>query len=106
MKSLLASTILLAAFCIEASATSGPGCLRVVNVARGDVLNLRAGASANSRIVDRLDAVNHGIIALRSACIPASRPWGQRWCPVTHYNGNSTVDGWVKARYVRDVDCP
>ena len=88
------------------SATSGKGCLRVVNVAYNDVLNLRAGASSNSRIVDRLAPDRHGILALRGPCIPASRPWAQRWCPVTHYNGNAVVDGYVKARYVRDQECP
>lgn len=106
MRILLPAAVLLLMATNPVLATSGPGCLRVVNVGPGDVLNLRAGASANARIVDRLDPANHGIIALRSRCIPLSRPWGQRWCPVTHYNGNAVVDGWVKARYVRDADCP
>jgi hypothetical protein len=25
---------------------------------------------------------------------------------VSHYNGNDVTHGWVKARFVRDVDCP
>ncbi|MEN0002215.1 MAG: SH3 domain-containing protein [Pseudomonadota bacterium] len=90
----------------NAGATSGPGCLRVVNVPAGDVLNVRAGASANSAIVDRIVPDQQGILSLRSQCIPLSRPWGSRWCPVTHYNGNSVVDGYVKARFVRDQECP
>jgi len=100
------AALLLAGTAAPAGATSGPGCLRVVNVAEGDVLNMRAGASARSAIVDRLPPGRHGIIALRGPCIPKSRPWGQRWCPVTHYNGNAVIDGYVKARYVRDNDCP
>ncbi|MEO1700465.1 MAG: SH3 domain-containing protein [Pseudomonadota bacterium] len=101
------AALLLAATSVTIShATSGPGCLRVVNVPAGDVLNVRAGASANSAIVDRIDPNAPGILALRSQCIPLSRPWGSRWCPVTHYNGNSVVDGYVKARFIRDQDCP
>lgn len=89
-----------------AAATSGPGCLVVVNVARNDALNMRAGPSANTRIVDVLVPQRHGIIHLDAACRPLSQPWASRWCPVTHYNGDRTTKGWVKARYVRDSDCP
>jgi len=87
-------------------ATSGPGCLVVVNVASDDVLNMRASASASSRIVDRLVPGRHGIIHLDRTCVPESRPWGSRWCPVTHYNGDRVAKGWVKARFVRDSECP
>lgn len=90
----------------QAEATSGPGCLYVVNVASWDALNMRAGPSARTRVVDRLRPNAHGIIHLDSQCVPLHRPWGSRWCPVTHYNGNYTRSGWVKARYVRDSDCP
>ena len=89
-----------------AEATSGPGCLYVVNVANWDALNMRSRPSARSTIVDRLKPDSHGIIRLNSPCIPLSRPWASRWCPVTHYNGYDTVNGWVKARYVRDSHCP
>lgn len=89
-----------------ASATSGPGCLHVVNVESWDVLNIRASASANSEIVDELEPSRHGIISLDGECGPVSRPWASRWCPVTHYNGDRTTRGYVKARYVRDAECP
>lgn len=89
-----------------AFATSGPGCLYVVNVASNDALNVRARPSASSRIVDILVPGQHGIIHLDAACTPKSVSWGNRWCPITHYNGNSVKSGWVKARYVRDSDCP
>ena len=79
-------------------ATSGPGCLVVVNVASNDALNLRANASALSGVVDRLVPGQHGIIHLDGKCIPESRPWGSRWCPVTHYSGDSVTKDWVKAR--------
>ena len=95
--------------CLAASpslATTGPGCLVVVNVPYGDVLNMRAGASASSAIVDRLVPGQHGIIHLDAACKPLSIPWASRWCPVTHYNGDRTTHGWVKARFVRDSECP
>lgn len=89
-----------------AAATSGPGCLRVVNVAEWDVLNMRARPSAQSRIVDRLTPGAHGIISLDAPCFPLSRSWGSRWCPVTHYSGNAIISGFVKARYIRNADCP
>ncbi|SNY92419.1 SH3 domain-containing protein [Cohaesibacter sp. ES.047] len=91
---------------LEAQATSGPGCLYVVNVANWDALNMRARPSAKSRIVDYLKPGQHGIIRLERPCVPLSRPWAQRWCPVTHYSGYDTMRGWVKARYVRDSHCP
>ncbi len=88
------------------SATSGPGCLYVVNVAPYDVLNMRARPSARSAIVDQLPPRRHGIIHLDAKCRPLSRPWGSRWCPVTHYDGDRVTKGYVKARYIRDSDCP
>ena len=105
MKRLL---LALALFAVPfpAHATSGPGCLYVVNVDSRDVLNMRARPSASSRIVDRLRPGAHGIIHLDDTCIPLSRPWGSRWCPVTHYDGDRVTSGWVKARFVRDSDCP
>ena len=89
-----------------ALATSGSGCLYVVNVAADDALNLRASPSAKGGIVDRLVPGQHGIIHLDGVCKPKWKPWGSRWCPVTHYNGDSVTKGYVKARYVRDSDCP
>lgn len=68
----------------------------VVNVSEGDALMLRSRPSASS----------HGIIHLDAQCTPRNVAWGQRWCPVTHYNGDRTTSGWVKARFVRDSDCP
>lgn len=89
-----------------AQATSGPGCLVVVNVASWDVLNMRVRPSASSRIVDQLEPRHHGIIHLDRACAPRSAPWGQRWCKVSHYDGDRVTRGYVKARYIRDSDCP
>jgi hypothetical protein len=100
------ATLFAIAQAAPALATSGPGCLVVVNVAWGDVLNIRARASASSPIVGALVPDRHGIIHLDAACVPLSIPWGDRWCPVTHYNGDQTTKGWVKARFVRDSDCP
>ncbi len=89
-----------------ALATSGPGCLVVVNVARNDALNMRSRPSAQSRIVDILVPRRHGIIHLDAACRPLNQPWANRWCPVSHYDGDRVTRGWVKARFVRDSDCP
>ena len=104
--SMLFAAVAMAASVSPGAATSGPGCLVVVNVASNDALNMRERPSASSRIVDALVPGYHGIIHLDAACKPLSRPWASRWCPVTHYNGDRTTHGWVKARYVRDSDCP
>ncbi len=98
--------IALVGFSVSAHATSGPGCLRVVNVAGWDRLNMRPGPSARNYIVDRLAPNSHGIITLNGKCIPLSQRWSSRWCPVTHFNNDRTTSGWVKARYVRDNECP
>jgi hypothetical protein len=58
-------------------ATTGPGCLVVVNVASNDVLNMRARASASATIVDRLVPDRHGIIHLDGKCIPENSPWAR-----------------------------
>lgn len=106
MKKMLIAAALLAAFSAPALATSGPGCLVVVNVAKNDALNMRSRPSTQSRIVDVLVPRRHGIIHLDAKCKPLSQPWGNRWCPVSHYNGDRVTKGWVKARFVRDSDCP
>ncbi len=100
------SVLALAGLSSSANATSGPGCLRVVNVAGWDTLNMRSGPSARNRIIDRLSPRGHGIIKLNGKCIPLAKRWRSRWCPVTHYNGDRTTSGWLKARYVRDNECP
>ena len=110
LKSFIQSSFALAALAVlppsPALATSGPGCLYVVNVASNDVLNVRRSPSARSPIVDILKPRRHGIIHLDDMCEPLSRPWASRWCPITHYDGDRVRSGWVKARYVRDSDCP
>ena len=106
MRAVAFAALLLLAAAAPAMATSGPGCLRVVNVAANDALNLRAKPSANSAIVGVLPPQTHGIIHLDGKCVPAKVSWGNRWCPVTVYDGNNTTKGWVKARFVRDSDCP
>jgi hypothetical protein len=103
---LFAALFITISFTPAAHATSGPGCLIVTNVAYDDVLNLRSRPSASSRIVDELVPGEHGIIHLDAPCEPEYRPWAQRWCPVSHFNGEEVTHGWVKARYVRDSDCP
>ena len=91
-----------------ANATSGPGCLRVVNVPNGDVLNIRKRPNASSAITGVIIPEQQGVISLRGACKPLSIAWGSRWCPVAYYSGapNDPARGWVKTRYVRDSDFP
>ena len=108
MKPLSAAICLLslAGLAAPAAATTGPGCLRVVNVSPDDGLNLRAGPSAQSRVVDVLLPDRHGVIHLDGTCTPRNVAWSNRWCPVTHYGSDRTTKGWVKARFVRDSECP
>lgn len=87
-------------------ATTGPGCLYIVNVAQDDVLNMRARASSKAPIVDKIPNKGQGILRLDGQCVPLSRPWGSRWCPITRYSGDAITKGWVKARFVRDTECP
>jgi hypothetical protein len=102
----LATALAAVITALPAQATSGPGCLRLHNIAANDALNMRAAPSATSRIVDVLIPGGHGVIALSGRCGPLNRPWGQRWCEVTHYSGDRTTSGYVKARFVRDSECP
>jgi hypothetical protein len=106
MRKLLAVLFFAVSLTPMAQATSGPGCLIVTNVAEDDALNMRSRPSASSRIVDQLVPGQHGIIHLDAPCTPLSSPWPQRWCRVSHYNAEVVTHGWVKARYVRDSDCP
>lgn len=105
MRLLIASALLVLITC-HAQAATGSGCYRVVGVGPGDALNMRAGPSAQNRIVDRLVPNRHGIISSVGPCIPKRFAWHRRWCPVSHYSGNGTTTGWVKARYVEGTGCP
>lgn len=104
------ATIILTAMIVhlsgKASATSGPGCFRVVNVASWDVLNVRSGPSASNPIVDHLPPGKHGIISQIGPCIPFGRSLPKRWCPITHYDGDQTKSGWIKRYFVTPSDCP
>ncbi len=102
----LAILTALVALAGQASAATSSGCYRVVGVAGGDTLNMRSGPSAGSAIVGRLVPDRHGILSRLGPCVPKRLQWSSRWCPVTHYSGNGTTTGWVKARFVRDTGCP
>lgn len=107
MKSkLLIVTLALSVLPVAAHATTGAGCLRIVNVDARDVLNVRAKPSAQSRIVIAIPANNYGVLALKGECGPKSVTWGQRWCPISYSYEDGTLHGYVKARFVRDQECP
>ena len=89
-----------------AQATSGPGCFTVVNVPNWDVLNVRALPAATERIVGRIPPAGHGIIAQEGRCLPLDRPMPQRWCQIGYYDGDLTVYGFVKRRFLRPSECP
>jgi hypothetical protein len=101
-----ATLIAVAGFSSTGSATSGPGCFRVVGVQNWDVLNLRSKPSARSAIVARIPPTDHGIIAQDGPCRPLNVPLASRWCPVGYYDGDFTAQGFVKRRYLAASDCP
>ncbi len=94
------------AFPRAAGATTSGVCYRVVNVTRGDVLNLRSGPSADNSIVGVLVPGRNGVISRIGRCIPRSVSLPNRWCPITHFSGNGKATGWAKARYLRQSECP
>ena len=98
--------VLAVAATVPAAATSGPGCFRVINVEDWDVLNVRAGPSANAPVVGTIPPRQHGIISQSGPCVPPHRPRPSRWCPITHYTGNGSAKGFVKRRYLAAGDCP
>jgi Bacterial SH3 domain len=106
MKKFLLPALALLLISGTANATTGKGCLRVVNVTSWDTLNVRARPSASSPIVGEIDPNNYGVISLRGTCAPKNVSWGNRWCPVVSYYDNSRVRGWVRAKFVRDSECP
>jgi hypothetical protein len=106
LKTLALAVAMIATPTLSSFATTGPGCLTVVNVANWDRLNLRAAPRANARIVERINPNAYGILHLDRRCTPLNAPWGQRWCKVTHYNEGGAKKGYVKARFVRDNECP
>jgi hypothetical protein len=105
---LIAALAIASALNSPAAATTGPGCLRVVNIAPGDALNVRRRPNAASRIVTSIIPVRQGILHLDGKCRPLSAAWGSRWCPVSYFTGSpgDPVKGYVKARFVRDRECP
>ncbi len=107
-KSLLAAVAVVTAMtgAAPAGATSGPGCFQVVNVPNWDVLNIRALTSASSAIVGRIPPQGHGIISQEGRCLPLNRAMPERWCQIGYYDGDLTVYGFVKRRFVRPSECP
>lgn len=103
---LVVAFLLAATGAAPAAATSGWGCFRVINVRVGDVLNLRAKPSGSSPVVDKLTPGKHGILAEAGPCRPASTKPSKQWCPLKHFNGNRTTEGWAKLIYLAPSECP
>lgn len=103
---LLTAFLLVALAASPAAATSGWGCFRVINVRSGDVLNLRAKPSGSSPIVDKLTPGKHGILAEAGPCKPANTKPSKQWCPLKHFNGDRTTEGWAKLIYLAPSACP
>jgi hypothetical protein len=104
--SLAAVALMLAAGAAPASATSGYGCFVIANIPNTEPLNLRAGPSAQSKILGRFFVGQHGIIAENGPCRPSDRPPSKQWCPVKIYDGDMTMSGWFKATFLQNSACP
>jgi SH3 domain-containing protein len=76
------------------SASAPDAAFMVVNVARGDVLNVRKGPSKNSEVVGGLLPGSRGV-TVTGAC-------QSRWCPVQH----PSARGWVNSTYLAREEPP
>jgi hypothetical protein len=79
--------------------SGGPDYWQVHGVADNDALNIREGASANSRV---LIAVPNGTVLQNQGCRMSG---GQKWCKVTQPGGTG-ITGWVAGRYLREAATP
>jgi hypothetical protein len=78
---------------IQSAPATGPA-LMVVNVAHGDVLNVRKGPSADFEVVGGLPPGSRGV-TITGAC-------QSRWCPVEH----PSARGWVNSTYLAREERP
>jgi hypothetical protein len=90
----------------QALATTGKGCLRVVKVEPSDQLWLRAAPHPTAKIVMGITPGGPAVIHLDAKCVPFALPYAKRWCPVSIYSDDGRFKGYVKARFVRDSECP
>ena len=96
----------LSASALMANATTAGICYQVRNVESWDVLNIRIQRSAKSKIIGSIPPTQHGIIAKEGFCEPKSLPVNSRWCQIAYYNGNITMRGYVKRRFLEQSECP
>ena len=90
----------------QALATTGKGCLRVVNVEPSDQLWLRAAPNLTARIVMGITPGGPAVIHLDAKCVPFALPYAKRWCPVSIYSDDGRFKGYVKAHFVQGSECP
>jgi hypothetical protein len=102
----VAACIALWAATVPGKATTGWGCFQIINIGAGDDLNMRAQPSPGSAIVGRLKPQRHGIIAEAGACSPSGSPPSKQWCPIKHFDGDRTTQGWVRMIYLAPSHCP
>ena len=107
---------------LPANATSGWGCYRA-NVGPSDPLKVREGPSANTPALTSIHWNSSPIVALAAkgpppdtlfeahqrefaTCTPSNLPLGARWCPVSLFDGDSVITGYVKRRFLDHSECP
>lgn len=89
-----------------AAATSGPGCFQVGNLPAEEPLMVRSKPSVSGAIVGKLYVGRHGIISETGACRPFGVKPSKQWCPITIYDGDSTISGWSKLAFLMSSHCP
>jgi hypothetical protein len=99
---ILASAVLAT----QALATTGKGCLHVVNVDPSDQLWLRAAPRLTAKIVMGITPGGPAVIHLDAKCVPFALPYAKRWCPVSIYSDDGRFMGYVKAHFVQHSECP
>ncbi|MBJ3775384.1 hypothetical protein [Acuticoccus mangrovi] len=124
----LAASLLALGFTVApAAATSGFGCY-AINLPQKRALDVRAKPRGKAEIVGSYKADNQPVIAFSGKslsrgegsspelvdvwkaefqdCMPKKRPVGARFCPVTVYDGDKKVSGWITRRLVDYAECP
>ncbi len=82
-------------------------CYHVVNVDFWDVLYIRSQPSHLSKATGAIASDHNGIIVATGPCRPAGADRKRQWCPVTYYPLPSvSLDGYVKAYFVKTTACP
>jgi hypothetical protein len=98
-----------AAFCWRSgpSLAGASTCYRVVNVDLWDVLYIRSSSDHRSSAVGAVAPDHAQVIRATGPCRPVGASPKRQWCPVDYSPlPGVSKSGFVKAYFVRPVQCP